>query len=196
MGFSIGGFLGTIAPAVLGSILGPVGSVIGRGIAGGLRGDPITGRVGTVSAPTERSSGSQFGPTSVQMRLPVPRGGPFPGGPRGRTPIPIPVPDLFGNGGRREWCPAPTTRLGQILDRARANTEGAASTKKIRDAVRGCGLDIAASMFGLSVEDVCFVFIQRRRRRGGISATDLRRTRSTIRKINNMRKSLKTLRSR
>ncbi len=189
MGFSIGGFLGTIAPAVLGSILGPVGSVIGRGIAGGLRGDPITNTLGTQRAPTERNgfAGSSFGPTTVAVRgLPVPR---MPT-PPGRTPLPFPVPRLFGDGNGQ-----PTTRLSEILDRARRATGGPVSSRKIRDAVRGCGLDTAASMFGLSVEDVCFVFIQRRRRRGGISATDLRRTRSTIRKINNMRKSLKTLSS-
>ncbi len=195
MGFSIGSFLGSIAPAIGGALLGPVGSIIGRGISGGLRGDPIGQPVGTVRAATERNGfASQVGPSAItvnrsaqlvpaQLRLPVPRA---PG-----TPLPIPVPRLFdfnGNG--------PKTRLGEILDRARRATGGAVSSRKIRDAVRGCGLDTAASMFGLSVEDVCFVFIQRRRRRGGISATDLRRTRSTIRKINNMRKSLKTLRSR
>jgi len=191
MGFSIGGFLSSIAPAIGGALLGPVGSVIGRGIQVGLAGGAIGTPVGTVSAATERngfSAGSSFGPTSVQLRLPVPR---IPAPPAGRTPIPIPIPD-FDPFGRRKT----TGRLGEILDRARRSTGGAVSSRKIRDAVRHCGLDTAAGMFGLSVEDVCFVFIQRRRRRGGISATDLRRTRSTIRKINNMRKSLKTLRSR
>jgi len=191
MGFSIGGFLGSIAPAIGGALLGPVGSIIGRGISAGLGGASIGSPVGTVSAASpDTGSGSSFGPTSVAIRgLPVPRL-PTPT-PTPRTPLPFPIPRLFNGNGNGQ----PTTRLGEILSRARQATGGAVSSRKIRDAVRGCGLDTAASMFGLSVEDVCFVFIQRRRRRGGISATDLRRTRSTIRKINNMRKSLKTLRS-
>lgn len=189
MGFSIGGFLGAIAPAV-GSLFGPVGSIIGRGISGGLAGKPVGQFVGDPrpAGAARNGGGSQFGPTTVAIRgLPVPRF-PTPRGPG--VPLPIPIPGL----GRRDG--GPTTRLGEILERARDATGGPVSSRKIREAVRGCGLDTAASMFGLSVEDVCFVFIQRRRRRGGISATDLRRTRSTIRKINNMRKSLKTLRSR
>jgi len=191
MGFSIGGFLSSIAPAIGGALLGPVGSVIGRGIQVGLSGGAIGSPVGTVRAATpDTGSGSSFGPTSVAIRgLPVPR---LPGAPTPRTPLPFPIPRLFNGNGNGQ----PTTRLGEILNRARTATGGPVSSRKIRDAVRGCGLDTTASMFGLSVEDVCFVFIQRRRRRGGISATDLRRTRSTIRKINNMRKSLKTLRSR
>jgi len=187
MGFSIGGFLGTIAPAVLGSILGPVGSVIGRGIAGGLAGKPIGQPVGTVSARTERNGfvGSSFGPTTValpgptqaQLRLPIPR-----------IPRSTVAPFITGT---------VVGTIGEILFRARENTGGPVSANKIRAAAKNCGLDIAASMFGLSVEDVCKVVIAKSsRRRRGISASDMRRTRSTIRKINNMRKSLKLLKSR
>jgi len=189
MGFSIGGFLSSIAPAIGGALLGPVGSVIGRGIQVGLSGGGIGSPVGTVRAATpDTGSGSSFGPTTVagrlaatqaQLRIPIPR---IPAMPRGTGPF------IGGT---------VVGTIGEILFRAREFTGGPVSARKIRDAAKNCGLDIAASMFGISVEDVCRVVIARgSRRRRGISASDLRRTRSTIRKINNMRKSLKTLRSR
>lgn len=81
--------------------------------------------------------------------------------------------------------------IASILALSRENTGRPASAKKIREAARVCGIDVAASTFGISVQDVCTIIVSRRTRRGrGISAADLRRTRSTIRKITTMQHSL------
>lgn len=195
MGFNIGSFLGSIAPAI-GSLFGPIGAVLGTGVGAALaRPAPSQGpRVAPSISAVQRSLGgvgvgtsgfrgisASFGPGTVpqvsrdreaQLRLPIPRPG-FPLGP------------IIGG--------AIGGALVDILNEARQNTGRPVSARKIRDAARFCGLETAASMFGLTTEQVCQVIIAKRRRRRGISASDLRRTRSTIRKINTMRKSLKKL---
>lgn len=85
---------------------------------------------------------------------------------------------------------APTTRKAQILAVARANNPGA-TQKKIIKSARECGIELAAATFGLDVLSVCFLIAQPVRRRGrGISAADMRRTRSTIRKVANIQHDL------
>ncbi len=84
-----------------------------------------------------------------------------------------------------------TTRKQLILRQAKAFAGGGATAKKIVKAARDCGIEIAAATFGLAVVDVCFLIAQPPRRRGrGISAADLRRTRSTIRKVHNIQHDL------
>jgi len=74
--------------------------------------------------------------------------------------------------------------IAELLRMSRENTGRPASARKIREAARVCGLEVAAQTFGLSVTQVCQIIIARPRRRGrGISAADMRRTRSTIRKV-------------
>jgi len=81
--------------------------------------------------------------------------------------------------------------VAELLRLSRNNTGRPASARKIRDAARVCGLEQAASMFGLSTAQVCQIIISRPRRRGrGISAADMRRTRSTIRKISTLQHNL------
>ncbi len=85
------------------------------------------------------------------------------------------------------------TRRQLILMTARARSPGA-TAKKIIKAAKDCGLELAAATFGLSVLDVCFLLAQPATRRArGISAADLRRTRSTIRKVTTIQQSLKAL---
>jgi len=81
--------------------------------------------------------------------------------------------------------------IAEILRLSRQNTGRPASAAKIRDAARVCGMETAADTFGLSITQVCQVIIARPRRRSrGISAADMRRTRSTIRKITTLQHSL------
>lgn len=73
--------------------------------------------------------------------------------------------------------------IGEILQLSREVTGRPVSAKKIRDAAKHCGIEIAANLFGISELQVCEVIISRPRRRRGISAADLRRTRATLRKV-------------
>ncbi len=78
------------------------------------------------------------------------------------------------------------TRKQFILATARAFAPGATAKKIIRSA-RECGIELAAATFGLNILDVCFLIAQPPTRRArGISAADLRRTRSTLRKVANI----------
>ena len=87
----------------------------------------------------------------------------------------------------------PTTRRQAILAQARANSPGATAKKIVRSA-RECGIELAAATFGLNVLDVCFLIAQPPTRRSrGISAADMRRTRSTIRKVSTIQRQLKAL---
>ena len=96
--------------------------------------------------------------------------------------------DIVGGNGAR-----PTTRRAQILAVARSNNPGATAKKIIRSA-RECGIELASATFGLNVLDVCFLIAQPPTRRSrGISAADMRRTRSTIRKVTTIQHQLKSL---
>lgn len=85
------------------------------------------------------------------------------------------------------------TRKQIILMTARAANPGATAKKIIRSA-RECGIELAAATFGLSVLDVCFLIAQPPTRRSrGISAADMRRTKSTVRKILSLSKDVAAL---
>lgn len=80
----------------------------------------------------------------------------------------------------------PVSEREIILIQARAHSPGA-TARKIILAAKACGMEVAAGMHGLSVRDVCFLVINAPRRRAkGISASDLRTTRSTVRKVHNI----------
>ncbi len=82
------------------------------------------------------------------------------------------------------------TRRQAILSQARFFSPGATAKKIVRSA-KQCGIELAAATFGLTVLQVCFLIAQPPTRRArGISAADLRRTRSTIRKVANISKDL------
>lgn len=85
------------------------------------------------------------------------------------------------------------SRRQMILMQARAVSPGS-TAKKIIKAAKDCGIELAAQTFGLSVLDVCFLLAQPVSRRSrGISAADMRRTRSTIRKVATIQRQLKAL---
>lgn len=198
MGFNIGKFLGKIAPLV-GSAFGPVGAVLGAGIGAGFAGDSSSraaavGRVtqpGPISSPTSVSfrqsfaqapgvSASSVGPLSLAS---LPRLA-------GAAGTAFGLSELFGfpNGGGNG---SPTSR---ILAKARAATGGPVTRNKIIDAARACGLELAANTFGLDVTEVCQILIKgRTRRRRGVSAADIRRTKRTIHFASKIRKDLKAL---
>lgn len=84
--------------------------------------------------------------------------------------------------------------LSEILFRAKESTGRRVTKREIIQAAKVCGIELAAQSFGLSEIDICRVIAAGApRRRRGISAADMRRTRSTIRKVNTIRKDLKQL---
>ncbi len=112
--------------------------------------------------------------TGARVGQPLPQTG-F-GSPFGQTGLAMPA----ANGVRT------MTRKQFILATARAANPGATAKKILRSA-RECGIELSAATFGLNVLDVCFLIAQPPTRRSrGISAADLRRTRSTVRKVHNI----------
>ena len=84
--------------------------------------------------------------------------------------------------------------LAEILLRAKENTGRRVTKREIIQAAKTCGIELTAQSMGISEIDVCRVIAAGApRRRRGISAADMRRTRSTIRKVNTIRKDLKQL---
>lgn len=165
MGFSIGGLLSGAAGAA-GSLLsgsGPVGQILGGALTGAFA--PKVRPAGLIAGPTISGSVS---PTVQQARVPIR----FPGG------------IGFGVG----------VTVAELLRQSRETTGRPVSSRIIRESVRVCGIETTASAFGLSETDICRIAVSTGRRRArGISASDLRRTRSTIRKVAGIRKQLTAL---
>jgi len=83
---------------------------------------------------------------------------------------------------------------GTPLSRARDASGRRPTRRQVITAARVCGLEVAAQSFGLSVTDICTIVSKGMPRRSrGISSADMRRTRSTLRKMATMRKTLKPL---
>lgn len=198
MGFNIGRFLGAIAPAVGGIFAGPLGAAIGTGVSAAVARPTETVSAATVGRAT------QPGPISVGPNGPqVQAGGFFPSSvvPQvaslGRLPSVVRdiglgvglsgVPALFGGNGNGN-------PISAILAKARAATGGAVTRNKIIEASKACGLETTAGTFGLDVREVCLVVVKgRTRRRRGVSAADIRRTKRTIGFASKIRKDLKAL---
>ncbi len=219
----VGEFIGGLIGGVIGQ--GNPAAVTAGSAIGGAVGDLISGAqpsVGVTAAQAGLLSGGFAGPTtstgtSVGPAVGVPSG--FGGvaqagfvGPAARAgaavlptilprivdqfierpgPVPAATAQLpFMTGTRKTM-----TRKQFILATARANNPGATAKKIIRSA-RECGIELAAATFGLDVMSVCFLIAQPPTRRArGISAADLRRTRSTLRKVGNIQRDLSKLRS-
>ncbi len=182
MGFSIGALISGLSPLV-GSIIGGPG-----GAAFGQIGGAIGASLARPSLAVLRSS-----PPPAAVPFPPRSSFDFSQAAAGRVPFSRLLPPLLLPGpGQPSGA---RTRLQSILDDASSAAGKRVTSKDVVNAAKVCGLETAASSFGVSVEDICFVVVHgmRRRRRRGISAADLRRTRSTIRKISNMRRDLKRL---
>ena len=90
---------------------------------------------------------------------------------------------LFGGNGES---------VSDILKEARESTGRSVTKNKIIDAAKACGINLAASTFGISESQVCIVIVAGRSRRSrGISAADIRRTRRVIRFNKGLTKQLK-----
>ncbi len=206
MGFSIGRFLGKVAGPILGGILGgPLGAVVGAGVSAGFaRPAPIPGRQLPAAATPIRG----VAPTATSVV-------PVPGASQG-------INISFGNGGRgfgTEGFGVQRRRVGfvggaaravapffgaglvtggvisEILQIARENSGQRVTKNKIIDAAKACGIELAADTFGISESDVCKVIVAgRTRRRRGISAADVRRTKRTLRFVGRIKKDLKAVR--
>lgn len=198
MGFNIGRFLKSIAAPVIGGLIGgPAGAVVGAGITAGFGAETAAaatvGRAtqpGPISAPTQRvftgaigGGATSIGPSFASLAR-------LPSAVRDigiglgiSTVLPI------FNGGNGGGNP-----ISVILAKARAATGGPVTRNKIIEAAKACGLEVAANTFGLDVREICLVVVKgRTRRRRGVSAADIRRTKRTIGFASKIRKDLKAL---
>jgi len=202
MGFNIGRFFGSIAPEIGGAIGGVFGGQAGA-LFGSLAGEAVGAQLTSPSSGTAVAATvgrvTQPGPVSVRASSPQFQGGGvfFPSSVvptaqlgalgrafgRGGTAL-----QLFGNGNGNG------NPISRILARAREATGGPVTRNKIIDAAKACGLETAAGTFGIDVRDVCLVIIKgKTRRRRGVSAADIRRTKRTIGFASRIRKDLKAL---
>jgi len=165
MGFSIGSLIGALAP-VVGGLFGPIGAALGGAIGAGF------------VAPRRPSAPSLPGATVQQARLSLPTGGVLARG--------LPLGTIGGA--------AVVATVAQLLAMSREATGRPASSRKIRESARVCGIALTAETFGLTESQVCQIIVATGRRRArGISAADLRRTRSTLRKVHNIQHDLRAL---
>lgn len=197
MGFSIGSFLGKVAGPIIGGLIGgPAGAVIGGGISAGFGGGGVGGVGRVAETPLQVRARRQAAGQAVLS----------PAAFAAATGVSVgPSAAIAGGGGARTLVGGLTgmvargvgfaalgvLSIAELLTLSRESTGQVVTRKKIAAAVRVCGIEAAASMFGLSEIEICQIVISRPRRRGrGISAADLRRTRSTLRKVHNIQHDL------
>ncbi len=198
MGFNIGRFLGKIAGPVLGGIIGgPSGGALSTAVSAGFDEPAKAATVGRATQP------GPISPSNINIVAPAGFGGaPSSIAPSFASLARLPaigrdvgiglglgqLPSIFGGGNGQG------NQVQRILAKARQATGGPVTRNRIIDAAKVCGLDIAARTFGLGVEEVCMVVVKgRTRRRRGVSAADIRRTKRTIGFAAKIRKDLKAL---
>lgn len=158
----------------MGFSIGSLISAVGKGI--GAVASPFGGLAGVLTAAAPIVA-SLVGPTAQQARF-IPR---LPG-PVGRSRGGILGPAIG------------VATVAELLAMSRERTGRPASSRKIRESARVCGIPLTAETFGLSESEVCTIIVSTGRRRArGISAADLRRTRSTLRKVHNISHDLRAL---
>lgn len=213
MGFNIGSFLGGLAPIIGGLFGGPVGAAIGGVVGGALSGASASppGRVTTPPPPPppvatamtsvvpvftrQQSARTQFAPTFSAQPIAFGPGVVTAGRAVARvgsaSSLVGDIFDIFGGDDKK------MSAISEILAQARQTFGRGVTKNKIIDAAKNCGIELAAQTFGLSVTQICTVVVQgKTRRRRGISASDVRRTRRTIRFVNSLRKDLKKVSAR
>lgn len=210
MGFSIGRFLGAVAGPI-GALIGSpgLGAIVGAVGSGLSRPAPIPGRqLAAVAAP-------QVAAVSATSVVPTPAGGisqtfNLPGAGFAAAPSRGFGTSGFGVQRRRVGLTGMVASgvrgafglalagglvLSDILQRSRENTGQRVTKNKIIDAAKHCGIELAADTFGISDSDVCKVIVAgRTRRRRGISAADVRRTKRTLRFVRTIRADFKKVR--
>lgn len=153
----------------IGALLGGLAPIVG-GFLGGPIGASIGGAVS--AAFSQPSAPSSVGPTAAGLPL---------------TPF-------ISGAGRIIGGMAAGSVIADLLRKAFEVTGQRWSSKQVKEMVRVCGIAQTAATIGLSESAVCTIVTKAsRRRRRGISASDLRRTRSTIRKVIHIQKDLKQL---
>lgn len=198
MGFSIGKFIGSVAPFLGTALGGPLGGVLGTGVSAAFAPSPGP-RQSPVPARAVTPQGAQFQPSQFTSVSPVGRNG-F-GVTRRRVAfLPaarVAAPVASGIGGAIVGAMFGTgdESVGDILKQARESFGRGVTKNKIINAAKFCGIESAAELFGLSDTQVCRVIVAgRTRRRRGISAADIRRTRRTLRTVKSIRADLKSIR--
>ncbi len=167
MGFSIGRFLGSIAQVaapILGAVIGgPAGALLGTAVAGG---------ISAGFGPTA----SQVGPVPLLSSVAFPRIPSLPG--PTVTPTGAIVPFIAGGAG---------ALIRALLARASAFIGNRVSRDRVLSLVRDLGLAATAAALGLSVVEVAQIIAARpRRRRRGITASQLATTKATIRRVHSI----------
>jgi len=203
MGFSIGRFLGKVAGPIIGAVIGgPTGALIGAGVTSGLTKPPtpIGRQLAPVAAPIAAPAMTSVVPTpagAVTQVVNVPGAQGFAANGFGVTRRRV----GFVAGAARAIGPffaagfGAGAVIGEILQRARENSGQRVTKNKIIDSAKHCGIELTAETFGLSESDVCKVIVAgRSRRRRGISAADVRRTKRTLRFVRTIRADFKKVR--
>ena len=182
-------FLGGVTglAGALGTTIGAVQSVFNTG--------PNSGAV--AAAPANATGVGFVGAEPAILRLPMPLPrlpAPIPRVPaprRGGTLPPPIIGDIFpgGNGmngnGAMEIC-RPATRRGTITQYLQAYGYNWRTAYRL---IRLIGPEVASGVLQLDIGSTSFILAHPPRRRGaGISATDIRRTRSTLSKLNRLQK--------
>lgn len=203
MGFSIGRFLGKIAGPIIGAVIGgPSGALLGAGITAGLTrpSTPVGRQLAPVAAPVAAPAMTSVVPTPAGaitqvVNLPAARGFGQEGFGVQRRRV------GFVGGAARAIAPFFGAGVGtglvisDILQRAREGSGQRVTKNKIIDSAKFCGIELTADTFGLSESDVCKVIVAgRSRRRRGISAADVRRTKRTLRFVRTIRADFKKVR--
>lgn len=153
----------------IGSLIGALAPVVG-GLFGGPAGAALGGAIGAAFVPSPRPS--------------------FPG-PTVQAGLPALIPSLPRIGGALALG---VLTIVELLRLSRERTGRPASSRKIRESARICGIALTAQTFALTESEVCQIIVSTGRRRArGISAADLRRTRSTLRKVHNIQHDLRAL---
>lgn len=201
MGFNIGSFLGAIAPIVGGALFGRTGAAIGGAIGAGFAPAPqALAVVGRATQPTMILNAAMTSIVPVPVNVPrigfAPTRQPGTGGfdvQRRRVGLTGTI--ARGALGMFSGGVLAGTVVSEILQRARENSGQRVTRNKIIDSARACGIELTASTFGLSESDVCKVIVAgRSRRRRGVSAADVRRTKRTLRFVRGIKKDLKAVR--
>jgi len=203
MGFSIGRLLGKIAGPIIGGLIGgPAGAIIGGGITAGFTKPPAPfGRqLAPVAIPVAAPAMTSVVPTpagAVTTVVNLGAGQGFAANGFGVTRRRV----GFVGGAARAIAPFFGAGVGagfvisDILQRARENSGQRVTKNKIIDSAKHCGIELTADTFGLSESDVCKVIVAgRSRRRRGISAADVRRTKRTLRFVRTIRADFKKVR--
>ena len=151
---------------------------------------PLAGQVSPALGTIVRAVGAGFSAPSVAPAPLIPAAAPVLSGAAravGSGVVSGVVSSLFGGSSSS----GSGGRLKSILDAASQAAGKRITSRQIVQSVRSIGIQATADALGISAEDVAFVFVARRRRRArGISAADLRRTRSTLRKVRSIERSL------